>query len=199
VRGEHFGPGSRIWLRTRGKEGSESRPHSSGSTTRSGLDRVAPSLDHVGFLTFDVAGAAALASILVEDNHVDHASHFRRPMLGIPEGPYLSARVRGRSGPLPCHLRPAGCALRGAAGAGDAGLQPDRGAASPPDGGRGGTGDPVMNLPWTHAGFPALGVPAGHNADGLPMVLQLTARWKADEDLLHFGHEIARIVAPPAS
>jgi len=62
-----------------------------------------------------------------------------------------------------------------------------------------GTGDPVMNLPWTHAGFPALGVPAGHNADGLPMGLQLTARWKADEDLLHFGHEIARIVAPPAS
>jgi Asp-tRNA(Asn)/Glu-tRNA(Gln) amidotransferase A subunit family amidase len=52
-----------------------------------------------------------------------------------------------------------------------------------------------MNLPWTHAGLPTLGVPAGRNADGLPMGLQLTGRWQGDEDLLRFGREIARAVA----
>jgi len=57
-----------------------------------------------------------------------------------------------------------------------------------------GTGDPVMNLPWTQAGLPTLGVPAGRNADGLPMGLQLTGRFLGDEDLLGFGQEIERVV-----
>jgi hypothetical protein len=57
----------------------------------------------------------------------------------------------------------------------------------------GGTGDPVMNLPWTHAGLPTLATPAGRNAGGLPMGLQLTGRWQGDEDLLRFGQEIARV------
>ena len=49
------------------------------------------------------------------------------------------------------------------------------------------TGDPVMNLPWTQAGLPTLSLPAG-NVTGLPMGLQVTGRWTADEDLLTWCH-----------
>ena len=52
------------------------------------------------------------------------------------------------------------------------------------------TGDPVMNLPWTHAGMPAVCLPAGRNAAGLPMGLQIAARWWADEDLLAWAGEL---------
>ena len=48
------------------------------------------------------------------------------------------------------------------------------------------TGDPVMNLPWTHAGVPTLAVPAW-KTDGLPMGLQIAARFDADEELLGWG------------
>ena len=57
------------------------------------------------------------------------------------------------------------------------------------------TGDPIMNLPWTQAGLPVLGIPSGRNADGLPLGLQLTGRWQADEDLLHWGAGIAKDLA----
>ncbi len=56
------------------------------------------------------------------------------------------------------------------------------------------TGDPVMNLPWTHAGLPALNLPAGRNADGLPLGLQLAAHWYADEILLAWAVEIERAI-----
>ncbi len=46
------------------------------------------------------------------------------------------------------------------------------------------TGDPVLNLPWTHAGLPTLTLPAGKNEAGLPLGLQLAARWGQDEALL---------------
>ncbi len=46
------------------------------------------------------------------------------------------------------------------------------------------TGDPVMNLPWTHAGLPTVTLPIGVNAQGLPLGLQLAARWGQDEALL---------------
>ena len=52
------------------------------------------------------------------------------------------------------------------------------------------TGDPVMNLPWTHAGLPTLTIPAGFNDAKLPMGLQLTGRWYTDETLLSWGAEI---------
>jgi Asp-tRNA(Asn)/Glu-tRNA(Gln) amidotransferase A subunit family amidase len=51
------------------------------------------------------------------------------------------------------------------------------------------TGDPVMNLPWTHVGVPALTVPAG-TVDGLPVGLQCTARPMDDERLLAWGEGI---------
>jgi Asp-tRNA(Asn)/Glu-tRNA(Gln) amidotransferase A subunit family amidase len=46
------------------------------------------------------------------------------------------------------------------------------------------TGDPNMNLPWTHAGLPAITLPAGRAENGLPLGLQLAARFGADEELL---------------
>ena len=45
------------------------------------------------------------------------------------------------------------------------------------------TGDPAMNLPWTHAGMPALTLPAGL-VDSMPIGLQLVARAGRDEELL---------------
>jgi len=56
------------------------------------------------------------------------------------------------------------------------------------------TGDPIMNLPWSHAGMPALSVPAG-DGGGLPLGLQLVARISADESLLAWAEEIAAAVA----
>lgn len=56
------------------------------------------------------------------------------------------------------------------------------------------TGDPVMNLPWTHSGLPVVNLPSGFNAEGLPLGLQLTGRWYVDENLLawalHIGFEL---------
>ncbi len=56
------------------------------------------------------------------------------------------------------------------------------------------TGDPNMNLPWTHAGLPALTVPAGVAANRLPLGLQLVARFGADEGLLAWAAGIAAVV-----
>ena len=57
-------------------------------------------------------------------------------------------------------------------------------ALGPAPRGLGSTGDPVMNLPWTQAGLPAVGIPAGTHASGLPMGLQVVGRWNGDEALL---------------
>jgi Asp-tRNA(Asn)/Glu-tRNA(Gln) amidotransferase A subunit family amidase len=46
------------------------------------------------------------------------------------------------------------------------------------------TGDPIMNLPWSHSGLPAIVVPAGKAASGLPLGLQISGRFGADEELM---------------
>lgn len=58
------------------------------------------------------------------------------------------------------------------------------------------TGDSVMCLPWTYAGLPALTVPAGTLAPGLPLGLQCVARAGADEELLDWAPAIEAAVAP---
>ena len=55
------------------------------------------------------------------------------------------------------------------------------------------TGSPVMNLPWTHSGLPAVTVPAGSGDKGLPLGLQLCARFGNDEALLTWSQDIASI------
>jgi len=56
--------------------------------------------------------------------------------------------------------------------------------------GLGATGDPVMNLPWSQAGMPAVALPAGRNAAGLPLGLQVVARAGADEELLAWARDL---------
>jgi Asp-tRNA(Asn)/Glu-tRNA(Gln) amidotransferase A subunit family amidase len=50
--------------------------------------------------------------------------------------------------------------------------------------GIGSTGDPVMNLPWTCAGLPSVTLPAGFDASGLPLGLQIVAPFMQDENLV---------------
>jgi Asp-tRNA(Asn)/Glu-tRNA(Gln) amidotransferase A subunit family amidase len=56
------------------------------------------------------------------------------------------------------------------------------------------TGDPALNLPWTHAGLPVLGLPVGRAANGLPLGLQCAAGWHCDEALLGWGRMLAEVL-----
>jgi Asp-tRNA(Asn)/Glu-tRNA(Gln) amidotransferase A subunit family amidase len=67
----------------------------------------------------------------------------------------------------------------------DAWLSPA--TVSPAPHGLSSTGDPMMNMPWTQAGMPALTLPSGFTEDGLPLGLQVTADFGRDEDLLTWG------------
>jgi len=59
------------------------------------------------------------------------------------------------------------------------------------------TGDPNMNLPWTHTGMPALTVPAGRAANGLPLGVQLIAHVNQDEQLMAWGLAAERALTQP--
>ena len=52
------------------------------------------------------------------------------------------------------------------------------------------TGDPSMQLPWTHAGLPVVTLPWGTAANGLPLGLQLVARFMDDERLLAWATQL---------
>ncbi len=67
-------------------------------------------------------------------------------------------------------------------------------APGPAPEGIGSTGDPVMNLPWTHAGLPTVGVPASATVEGLPLGLQCAGRKGHDEELLSWIDPIADAV-----
>jgi Asp-tRNA(Asn)/Glu-tRNA(Gln) amidotransferase A subunit family amidase len=56
------------------------------------------------------------------------------------------------------------------------------------------TGNPIMNLPWTNAGVPALAIPTGETEDGLPLAVQFCAPFGADERLLAWGGAIEALV-----
>jgi Asp-tRNA(Asn)/Glu-tRNA(Gln) amidotransferase A subunit family amidase len=57
------------------------------------------------------------------------------------------------------------------------------------------TGDAIMCLPWSYAGFPVLGLPAGRAANGLPLGLQCVARPGADEQLLSWAPDVEAVFA----
>jgi Asp-tRNA(Asn)/Glu-tRNA(Gln) amidotransferase A subunit family amidase len=56
------------------------------------------------------------------------------------------------------------------------------------------TGDPVMNLPWTQAGLPAINLPAGKSDEGLPLGLQLVGNWYKDESLLFWSKDVEKVL-----
>lgn len=56
------------------------------------------------------------------------------------------------------------------------------------------TGNPIMNLPWTNAGVPALAIPAGEAENGLPLAVQFCAPFGADERLMAWGEAIEALV-----
>jgi Asp-tRNA(Asn)/Glu-tRNA(Gln) amidotransferase A subunit family amidase len=66
------------------------------------------------------------------------------------------------------------------------------GACGPAPEGIDSTGDPIMNLPWTHAGLPVLGLPTDDYIKGLPLGVQCISRFNTDEYLLKWGRNIAQ-------
>ena len=59
------------------------------------------------------------------------------------------------------------------------------------------TGDPVMNLPWTQAGLPAINLPAGKSQTGLPLGLQVVGNWYKDESLLFWAKDLEKVLRIP--
>ena len=57
------------------------------------------------------------------------------------------------------------------------------------------TGDPAMNLPWTHAGVPVVTVPAGKGENDLPLGLQICGAFGDDERILAWAEDIAEVFA----
>ncbi len=67
-------------------------------------------------------------------------------------------------------------------------------APGPPPEGLTSTGSPLMNLPWTPAGLPAISLPAGRAANGLPLGFQCVGAYMADERLLNWAAPMAEIL-----
>ncbi len=63
-------------------------------------------------------------------------------------------------------------------------------AAGPAPAGLASTGDPALQLPWTYAGLPVVTLPWGTAADGLPLGLQIVARFMDDERLLAWAAQL---------
>lgn len=234
---------------------------------RTGVIPLAPSLDHIGIFTVEVAGVELAASVLCPDWHLAVIEGL--PVLGVPEGPYLEqasdeALAHFRAS---CRrLEAAGCIIKPLPAMADfdeivdrhnlilaaeaaqvhadwfasyghlyhektvtliergrrisigelaeaitgrqrlrqelTGLMDEHGidlwlapaAPGPAPRGLDSTGDPVMNLPWSHCGLPSIGLPAGFSRAGLPLGLQVIGRWYEDEKLLEWAAEIEPIL-----
>ncbi len=240
--------------------------------SRDGVIPLAPSLDHIGFFTTDVAGAELAASVLLRNWSDMSATTLNRPVLGVPEGPYLdrASHIGLAHFEMTCkRLEQAGYTLRRVPAMDDfdeicqrhnlilaaeaarvhaewyeqfsdlyhaktadliergksispatlsealeacqalcermTSLMDEHGldgwiapaAPGPAPLGLESTGDPVMNLPWTHAGLPALNIPTGVTSDGLPFGAQFVGRWDKDEALLAFGKMLERDLNAP--
>lgn len=233
-----------------------------------GVIPLAPSLDHIGFFTPDVAGAQVVAGLLCQNWRAGVAVD-RRPVLGIPAGPYLEKADPAGTAHFQTvqdTLRQAQFELRSVPAMADfeaiyerhvaltaaeaalthqdwfrdfSGLYHQKtidlieqgqqvssaqieqyregreklraelttlmresgidlwiapSAPGPAPEGLDSTGNPVMNLPWTHAGLPSLNLPAGVAQNGLPLGLQVVAGWQQDEELLAWAAQIAPVL-----
>jgi len=56
------------------------------------------------------------------------------------------------------------------------------------------TGDPVLCAPWTFGGFPAIAIPSGLSAAGLPVAIQLVAGPHAEPRLLDVARWCERLL-----
>jgi len=237
--------------------------------SRAGVIPLAPSVDHVGFFSPDVAGTERVASIVGANWKSVYEE--RPPILGIPGGPYLRRAANGgraffralclrlsqlgydirRVDAMPdfegvelrhraivaaeaarvhadwyerfrdlYHPKTAslieeglaisdselqtalvGCedlrheleGLRQQAKV-DVWISPAAPGIAPH--GLDSTGDPIMNLPWTHAGLPTLSIPV--RTAGLPQGLQVAAGWMQDERLFGWGRRLEQALSAPA-
>jgi len=245
-----------------------------GRVARDGLLIFSRSLDQVGLFTQDAAGMGLAAPIVCRDWREENGRPDRRPVLGVPEGPYLDQASLEALAAFRAHLdrlEARGFTVRRVqafAGLADIirrhrvicaaelaeahsawfeahrdlyrpatrnlileGLQVDPGELArarrgyqelreevealmaragldlwacpatlgPAPEGLGSTGDPAMNLVWTQAGLPALTLPAGRAANGLPLGLQLVAPFMADERLLGWTESLAEALDPESA
>jgi Asp-tRNA(Asn)/Glu-tRNA(Gln) amidotransferase A subunit family amidase len=53
------------------------------------------------------------------------------------------------------------------------------------------TGDPVFNFIWTSLHVPCVTVPAGTGRNGLPLGVQIVARWGEDKQALAWAQWVA--------
>lgn len=233
--------------------------------SREGVIPFSPTLDHVGIFSDKVETARQVASALIGDWRLETTT--RKPILGIPEGPYLAcASDYGLNyfNNLCDSLAQAGYTLRRVQVMDDFQHVRDRHdaimsydaanvheqwfakhesrysqkfadmihrgqkvfdrqshldardhfrdsitrtmdehqidiwicppAIGPAPRGLDSTGDPVMCLPWTQIGFPAINIPTTKNEDNLPMGLQLVGKWNTDESLFAWAIEIEKAV-----
>jgi Asp-tRNA(Asn)/Glu-tRNA(Gln) amidotransferase A subunit family amidase len=114
-----------------------------------------------------------------------------RTAAAIREGQEVSAEELAASRGSPAKLRGELEALMAQAGI-DLWVCPSTTGPAPE--GLSSTGSPLMNLPWTHAGMPAISLPAGRAASGLPLGLQCVGAFMADERLLKWAAPMAEII-----
>jgi Asp-tRNA(Asn)/Glu-tRNA(Gln) amidotransferase A subunit family amidase len=55
-----------------------------------------------------------------------------------------------------------------------------------------GTGSPLMNLPWTHAGMPVISLPSGKGPQGLPLGIQLVGEFMQDPALVGTATQLVK-------